>query len=116
MKRELPQLILSDFSNIFRFNTPSTQGHHGCGHLASSLFGKPQHLHFRIWRGEFWNHADEVYRVKAHPHDIERFVLKGEIESHIFFYKVFIYFSRSSKREFSEERKNSNLRKVSGVR
>jgi len=31
-----------------------------------------------------------------------------------FFYKVFIYFSRSLKKEFSEERKNSILRKVFG--
>jgi len=34
----------------------------------------------------------------------------------ISFYKVFIYFSRSSKKQFNEERKNSTLRKVFGVR
>jgi uncharacterized protein with ACT and thioredoxin-like domain len=33
-----------------------------------------------------------------------------------FFYKVFIYFSRSSKKQFREEMKNSILRKVYGVR
>jgi len=33
-----------------------------------------------------------------------------------FYYKVFIYFSRSSKKEFNEERENSILRKVFGVR
>jgi len=33
-----------------------------------------------------------------------------------FFYKVFIYFSRSSEKQFREERKNSILRKAFGVR
>ena len=116
VERELAQLILSDFSNIFRFYIPSTQRHHGCSDLASSLFGKSEHLHLCIDCGEFWNHAEGVHRVKAHPYYIERFILKREIESHVFFYKVFSHFSMFSKKEFRDERRNSTLRKAFGVR
>jgi hypothetical protein len=89
VERELAQLILSDFSNIFRFYTPPTQGHHGCSDLASSLFGKSEHLRFRIRSRKFWNHAEEVHRVKAHPYYIKRFILKREIESHAFLLQSF---------------------------
>jgi hypothetical protein len=74
MERKIPQIVLSNFSNIFRFNTPPTQGHQGGGDLASSLFGKTEYFHFGIWNREFRNHADEIHSVKAHSHDIKRFV------------------------------------------
>jgi hypothetical protein len=92
VERELAQIILSDFSNILCFYTPPTQGHHSCGHLTPSLLGELEHLHFRIRRREFWNHAEEIHRVKAHPHHIERFVLKRKIESHVFPFTVFQMF------------------------
>ena len=89
MEGELTQFILTHFPNIFRFYTPPTQDHHGCSHLASALFGKLEHIHFRIRSREFWNHTEEVHRVEPHPYYIKRFILKREIESHAFLLQSF---------------------------
>jgi hypothetical protein len=72
------------------------------------LFRKTEDLHFRIQCGKSWNQAEEIYRVKAHPHHIIRLVWgKRKIESHASFYKAFGHFSRFSKKEFRDERRNS---------
>jgi hypothetical protein len=93
---ELAQIILSNFSDIFRFDAPSTQGDHGCSDLASSLFGESEHLHFRIRSREFRNHAEKIHRVEAHPHYIKRFASQRKIESHGFFYKFSDFFASPS--------------------
>jgi hypothetical protein len=98
VRRELTQFISSDFSDIFRFDAPSTEGHHGCGHLASSLFRKLKDSHFRIQSGEFRNDTEEIHRVETHSNHFKGFAFwKREIESHAFLLQTFELFFKSSK-------------------
>jgi hypothetical protein len=113
VERELTQIILSDFSNIFRFDTPPTQSHHGCGHLASSLLGKSEHLHFRIRSRIFRNHTEEIHRVEAHPHHIKRFVLERKIKPHTFLLQSFYLLFKVLKK--SVQRKKDELYSEEGI-
>jgi len=48
-----------------------------------------------------WNHTKEVYRVKAHSYHIKRFILRGEIESHVFLLQRFYLFFKVFKKKSS---------------